>query len=168
GRGRKMALYVSSSKKQPKPSAAAKSKSTHRGAAALKDRHVKVDGRDRRVRIPVGCARLVFKLTQVLGHRTSGQTIEWLLEQAEPAVTKVLGGGGGGAASLPTSPPITTTSPPTPASSSMMSWGAPVEANVGPTPPAAGALSLDYDLTANYATEFAVSEFENLRYPIFF
>ncbi|GFZ13120.1 TCP family transcription factor [Actinidia rufa] len=53
-----------------------------------KDRHIKVvDGRDRRVRIPVKCAALIFELSKRLGHRTAGQTIEWLLHEAEPAVT---------------------------------------------------------------------------------
>lgn len=52
---------------------------------------MKVNGRDRRVRIPTACAARVFQLSQVLGHSTRGQTIDWLLKQAEPAVNEVLG-----------------------------------------------------------------------------
>ncbi|KAH7838174.1 hypothetical protein Vadar_022908 [Vaccinium darrowii] len=83
-----MKLSISSSSNQPKPNSATKLSSSK---AKNKDRHVKVNGRDRRLRIPKRCAARVFQLNQVLGHRTNGQTIEWLLKQAEPAVNEVLG-----------------------------------------------------------------------------
>lgn len=54
------------------------------------NRSFQVDVKEKRVRLPPGCGETIFKLCKALGHRSAGQTVEWLLEQAKAPVEAAL------------------------------------------------------------------------------
>ncbi|XP_009782552.1 transcription factor TCP11-like [Nicotiana sylvestris] len=93
----------------------------NRPSKRTRDRHLKTNGKDRRVRLSMSCAQSVFSLMEKIGHKMAGRTIEWLLMHAQSSINAILAKETSASPSPQRLPPVVESSIPTTGGNSSVS-----------------------------------------------